>query len=711
LWEQFNCSHNVYTHNFYSSPIYAIKVRCGESNKELIIFMESKSNTASAVPWIVGGIVAILVCCACVVILAAGGIIAQAAPQVSVNMPTNLPILISPFFNSTDTPLPPIELTRPPVELIPPDTLQTLMNTIVPESDPYEIACRLQNVCNIPRTVPSGPYQAGDQKSFWVMNMDRVEIFQVAATLRYVTPHTYFWIENGVRYNEGDLRRLGDTFENKMYPTNREFFGSEWSPGVDEDPRIYILYTRGVGATVAGYFSSSDSFHPLVSENSNGHEMFVFNADNVDLASQEAYSVLAHEFQHMIHFNTDRNEDGWMNEGFSVLAELLNGYPVYFASYYTKNPDINLTDWSSDPGSNGPHYGQSFLYLAYLLDRFGEDVTKTVVKHPENGLESIDITLSELNLTDPQTGKAVTADDIFVDWAATMWLMDKSVGDGRYHYNIYPEAPRITVSENLSNCPTSSNGTVHQYGIDYYTINCAGDHILRFNGSTTARLLPEDAYSGDYAFWSNRGDESNTTLTREFDFTNVNRPIEISYWMWHDIEKNWDYLYLEASTDGQTWEILKTPSGTDYDPSGNSYGWGYTGSTGRWIQESVDLSRFAGQKVQIRFDYITDAAVNGQGFLLDDVRVDAVNYRSDFEADDGGWIAEGFARVQNVLPQTFRLSLILKGATTTVTEIPLNADQTVEIPLSLKRGEEAILVISGTTRFTRLPAAYQVEIR
>ncbi len=96
--------------------------------------------------------------------------------------------------------------------------------------------------------------------------------------------------------------------------------------------------------------------------------------------------------------------------------------------------------------------------------------------------------------------------------------------------------------------------------------------------------------------------------------------------------------------------------------------------------------------------------------MLDDVRVDAAGYQSDFEADDGGWIAEGFARVENVLPQTFRLSLIIKGDTTTVTHITVNADQTAEIPLSLKPGEEAILIVTGMTRYTRVPAAYQIEI-
>ena len=212
-------------------------------------------------------------------------------------------------------------------------------------------------------------------------------------------------------------------------------------------------------------------------------------------------------------------------------------------------------------------------------------------------------------------------------------------------------------------------------------------------------------------FWSNRGDESDMTLTREFDFTNTSGPINMSFAMWYDLETDYDYVFLEASTDGKTWEILTTPSGTDKDPSGNSYGWGYNGQTNDWKNEEVDLSKFAGKKVQIRFEYVTDAALNGEGFLLDDVRVEAINYQSDFEADNGGWEGAGFVRVENVLPQTYRLALVVKGDTTTVTQIQLNPDQTADIPLSLKSGEEALLVVTGTTRFTRLPAAYQIEIQ
>ncbi|HEX2996741.1 MAG TPA: hypothetical protein VHP14_18105, partial [Anaerolineales bacterium] len=154
-----------------------------------------------------------------------------------------------------------------------------------------------------------------------------------------------------------------------------------------------------------------------------------------------------------------------------------------------------------------------------------------------------------------------------------------------------------------------------------------------------------------------------------------------------------------------------SPTGTDDNPAGNSYGWGYNAQTSGWKTEEVDLSKFAGKKVQIRFEYVTDAALNGEGFLLDDVKIEAIDYQSDFETDDGGWKAAGFVRVQNALPQTYRLTLITQGDTTTVTPITLNADQTADIPLSLQSGEEAVLVVTGTTRFTRQPSGYEIEIK
>ncbi len=172
---------------------------------------------------------------------------------------------------------------------------------------------------------------------------------------------------------------------------------------------------------------------------------------------------------------------------------------------------------------------------------------------------------------------------------------------------------------------------------------------------------------------------------------------------------------METSSDGgETWQIVTTPSGTDEDPSGNSYGWAYNGLSngdGSWIQETIDLSEFAGSQVQIRFEYVTDAAVNGEGLLLDDIAIPEIDYFSDFEEHDGGWGAAGFVRIQNYIPQTYRLALISRGTATIVEMITLNSDNSVDIPIQIGADvDDVILVVSGTSRFTRQTAAYRFEI-
>ena len=671
--------------------------------------MESPPPTqSSVVPKIVAGIVAVLVCCACAAIIAAGWFVYQAYQVGPIEFPTEI---FPPADTSTPQPAPTI--ARPPVDSITSETMDVLNQTLIPENDPYELACRLEKTCDVAKEVAGKKYKLGDKEKFWILNGDTIQHNQITATLLYITPHTYFWAQDGVQVNQDDMKRLMDTFEEKIYPTDREFFGSEWTPGVDGDERIFIIYADGLGASTAGYFNSTDSFSPVIKEYSNAHETFMISITQ-DLGDEYTYATLAHEFVHMIQFPSDRNDQSWMNEGFAEVGAFINGYGVGGWDYaYADEPDLQLTDWNAEPGTNGPHYGQSFLYLTYFLDRFGEEATKALNTNPENGLSSVDDTLADLNITDPQTGKVVTADDVFMDWATSMYLRDGSIGDGRFTYKNYPEAPQTRDTEAVSSCPSGVlDRTVNQYGMDYININCAGEHTIQFSGSTVSGLLPAEAYSGDYVYWSNRGDESDMTLTREFDFTNVSEPITFTYQTWYNIEEEWDYLYLEASTDGgQTWGILQTPSGTDSNPSGNAYGWGYTGSSNGWIQEEVDLSQFAGQKVQLRFEYVTDAAVNEEGLMLDNLSIEAVNYTSDLEADNGGWEGAGFVHIQNVLPQTYRLTLIVKGDTTTVTHITLNADQTVEIPLSLKSGEEAILIVSGMTRFTTIPAPYQMEVK
>ena len=297
--------------------------------------------------WILTIVALVLAGCACLSILCVAGaglvLWQQSQPQVVTPQSRNdLPVeplaTLQPTLPArpTRTPQPttqsqePLPTRAPAAEGVADETLRTLRGEIVPVNDPVLLAERLKGKKDIAPTIPAPaqPLKIGDHQKFWVTNSDNDEKRQANATLRYITDKLYFWIEDGVSYDEREMRRLADTFTQKIYPTDREFLGSEWTPGVDDDPRLHVLYANQIGSTVAGYFSSADEIPPAAFEFSNAREMFVLSAENVSLGEEYIYGVMAHEFQHMIHYHTDRNEESWMNEGFSVLAELLNQYDI-----------------------------------------------------------------------------------------------------------------------------------------------------------------------------------------------------------------------------------------------------------------------------------------------------------------------------------------------------------------------------------------------
>ena len=659
-----------------------------------------------------------IVACLCLSVGAVGAWLAYSALN-AIPAITSGPVGPTEVFQPRSlTPTPLAVASPPPADAG--ETLAALENAQVPINDLVELAARLGGKPDVPRVLATSaePIPLGTDQTFNVSNSDTDENIPVTATLRYATTHVYFWVENGVQASDEEIKALVDRFENKSYPTDREFFGSEWTPGVDGDPHLYMVYATGLGQNVAGYFSTADEYSPLANQYSNGHEMFFINAENTGLAEDFTSGVLAHEFQHMIHWSLDRNEESWINEGASELAVFLNGFDMGgFDQVYAANTDVQFNYWPDDDEEDTtPHYGVGFLFLDYYLNRFGAEATQALVRAEANGLESIDQALAALGVVDEGTGRTMKAEDLFAEFAAALYLNDPAVADGRYAFTNYPEAPLPRLAEVISDCPTGvQEREVAQFGIDYIQIRCAGEYRLRFAGASTVKPLPVTAPQGDYFVWSNRGDESDMTLTRAFDLPSSG-PITLDFKLWYDIEENWDYAYVEVSTDeGQTWTILDTPSGTDANPQGNNYRWGYSGRSGggsqaEWIDEQIDLSAYAGQRVLIRFEYITDAVLNKEGLLLDDMRLQAAGYSSGFENDLEGWQAEGFVRLQNVLPQSYEVLLIKDGRSTTITPLILDERMTGEAPLVIGSGERAVLVVIGSARFTRQRAPYQFEV-
>ncbi len=601
------------------------------------------------------------------------------------------------------------------------ETLALLEATIVPQRDLVDLARRLKGVQDIPPPpTEAPPLQVGDVVRFWAENLSEDYAFQLEAELVYATPHVYMFVELGQSVDVRALERSAQRFEARILPKIHEVFGREWYPGIDGDPHLYILHATRLGDWVAAYYDSASEYPQAVSEHSNQREMFFVNLDTIGHTIGTSYyeSVLAHEFQHMVHWAVDLNEDSWLNEGLSELATLLTGYgPSNFVVDFLQAPDIQLNTWPEDDEARSPHYGASFLFLAYLYERYGEEATRTLVQEPSNGMVSVQKTLEAIGAVDPTSGAPTSAEDLFADWLVANLLMDSSVGDGRYGYTLEGVAglPRAALTHTLRPGETLQ-AAAPQWGAHY--IHIAGGPEpqrlrITFQGQPTVSIVPARAHSGRFMMWSNRADESDTRLTRALDLRGV-RSATLNYWLWYHIEALWDYGYVMVSTDGgATWQPLATTRTTEEDPHGNAYGAGYTGSSEGWVLESVDLTPYVGQEVLVRFEYITDAAVTQPGMLIDDVSVPEIGYVEDFEAGAEGWVSEGWLRMDNVLPQRFNVQLVqTANAEAPAVRLLSGADAPTGAWTVTVGGAygDAVLVVSGLATVTTEPAAYTVTL-
>lgn len=686
--------------------------------------LNTTKRTNNTVIWVIVAAIAVLLCCLCVACLVAGAAYVWQMAGISDVGIESLPFTIvtdTPDTNGDETPAP--RATREPnavpttaVDLNDVLTEEQLNAVDVPQRDLRLLAMQLRpGVGEIPEIVNTTPpvYQLGQVITFTVTNVDTNEHSEIDAELRYQTPHVNMWVERGAQVDENDLQRSADRFEEKTYPTNREFFGSEWSPGVDSDVRLNILHATNLGDSIAGYYSSADEFSRLAQPYSNQKEMFYINIDNNQPGNDFYDGTLAHEFQHMIHWYNDRNEETWVNEGLAELASALNGFDPGGADLaFMANPDTQLNTWGAEPGSNAPHYGGAYLFMAYFLDRFGEEATRAMVASPENGIAGFNHALAE-------AGANLTFDDVFADWLVANLLDDDQTEDGRFGYkNIDPE--QVNLEASYRRFPAfEDGGEVSQFAADYFELRGQGDVTLDFSGNPLIGLVDAQAHSGDYAFWSNRADDSSSTLTQTFDLRDVDSAT-LNFWTWYDLEEDFDYAYVQVSTDsGATWTSLPGNNTTNTNPNGNSFGHALTGQSGRgsspeWIEEQIDLSAYAGQEVLVRFQYITDDAVNNPGMLIDDISIPEIGYSSDFEADDGGWGSEGWIRTNNHLKQDWLVQVVEAGRNgVDVQRLDVGPDGRGSLDLSSlgANGGRAYLIISAVTPVTTEKAQYSFEIR
>jgi hypothetical protein len=565
--------------------------------------------------------------------------------------------------------------TRTPLASAPTDTANALAQTFIPTRDLYQIVPRLKKNVVSPFAAPTRVARVrrvGEREQFFVSeDMATGKYRTMNATLQAISTRAYFWIEDGASFDAGALQRSAATFDSKIYPNNEAYFGA-LNPGLDGDARLHILLARFKDA--AGYFSSVDQHPRALMQYSNERNILYIEASQSPLGTTTFDSVVAHEFQHLIHNHQARNKSGWIDEGLGELAIKVNGLPTDGKiDLFSTNPNVQLNTWSTGRESLR-HYAASYLFFAFIADRYGRDAIRDVILAPREGIYAVQTMLDK-------RASGIRFDDFFAEWAVANYLNLPSFENKRYAYTTEPGF-RIQREPILNTYPDVRTHKTSQYAANYFTLQPAqNDVTIYFTGTTTAKLLPLDAHDGRWMWYSNRADMANPTLTREIDLTGATRAT-LQFWTWFDIEKDYDYAYVEASANGgKTWDILPGKFTTNYNPNGASYGFAYTGKSGsaddsapaQWVQEQMSLTAYAGKKILLRFEYITDDAYNTPGWAVDEIGIPEIGFNDNIERGASGWDAKGFVRTDNVLPQKYIVQVIEQGKTTRVQRVTLNA--------------------------------------
>jgi murein tripeptide amidase MpaA len=127
------------------------------------------------------------------------------------------------------------------------------------------------------------------------------------------------------------------------------------------------------------------------------------------------------------------------------------------------------------------------------------------------------------------------------------------------------------------------------------------------------------SHSPTHSFYSGQGNSLNNKATSQNSIT-VQPGDSLKIWCWYNTEQDWDYAYVEISTNGGA-SFFSIPGNvtTSSNPHGYNQGNGITGSSGGWVQGKFSLSTYVGQQIYLRLHYITDGYLYYEGFYADDI--------------------------------------------------------------------------------------------
>ncbi|HIN30961.1 TPA: hypothetical protein EYM82_19020 [Candidatus Poribacteria bacterium] len=316
---------------------------------------------------------------------------------------------------------------------------------------------RASNLWNIPPVdLPSSPAQkqvlkVGDQVSFYAIDFRNYNQYRTKATLRTIGDFCYIFVEDSqwqLTITAKVVQNLNRVFEKLtlsdgnrgIYQIETQAFGHP--PNIDNDDRIYILLLdipdrfRFQGEFIGGYFNPIDQahgklIHPQLQKQmwSNERDIIYIDTDPLNVGSNEGFGTVAHEFQHLIHWRHDQNEEIWVNEGISEYAMLLCGYSsVEHLQAFGQKPNTSLTNWPADGQNQLPSYGATYLWILYLDEHYGgTSFVSSLVKNRSVGISGINQVL-QLH------GFRQSFSSVFSDWKVANYLDDEIFDQGRFGY-------------------------------------------------------------------------------------------------------------------------------------------------------------------------------------------------------------------------------------------------------------------------------------
>ncbi|MFH0740178.1 MAG: peptidoglycan-binding protein [bacterium] len=325
----------------------------------------------------------------------------------------------------------------------------------------------------------------GEQETFFVEKLyDLKQREQVSFRLVKVSSQAYFYIESDWYLNITDQERgvinqnlasLANDFDKEVYPKLTALWGSEWTPGIDNDSRITIVFEQLTKGT-AGYFNDANEYLKQQAPFSNEREMLYLSAEYLKGSLIKNY--LAHEFTHLISFNQkDRlhgvSEDVWLSE---ARAEYSAGGDLgQRINQFSQKPSDSLVIWNGEEVD----YGIVAIFTQYLVEKYGEGVLSDSLHSKKTGIDSLDEALSK-------AGVNKSFLQIFNDWALAVSLNSCSLGDVYCYKNSalvnLRIAPNLVVLPSTGKTNLSLNYSLSPWSSSWYRfIGSEGDLKLAFD--------------------------------------------------------------------------------------------------------------------------------------------------------------------------------------------------------------------------------------